>query len=40
MAEAMAILLPSNVPSGDVQIKASVAGYSSPDNVFLNVAPN
>lgn len=31
----VAIRLPGGVPTGDVLIKASVAGFSTPDNVYL-----
>ena len=31
----VAIRLPSGVPTGDAPIKASVAGFSTPDNVYL-----
>ena len=34
----IAITLPANVPLGDVAVKATVAGYSSPDNVYLSVS--
>jgi len=31
----VAVRLPGGVPTGDVLIKASVAGFSTPDNVYL-----
>jgi uncharacterized protein (TIGR03437 family) len=36
----VAIQVPAGTPTGDVRLKATVAGYSTPDNVFVYFAQN
>jgi uncharacterized protein (TIGR03437 family) len=36
----IAIRFPSGIPAGDTPVKATIAGFATPDNVRLYVAPN